>query len=88
MIPARPANVVFSYAPITGEGRPFDNQVVDQIQEGRQRGDGDLSQKGFRINQEQNRAPNFTWVSGQLLSVRRTTRATRMVDFICGVSAI
>ena len=38
-------------------------------------------------NQEQNLAPNFTRVSGQLLSMRRTTRATRMVDFISGVSA-
>ena len=39
------------------------------------------------LDQEQNLAPNFTRVSGQLLSVRRTTRAMRMVDFISGVSA-
>jgi hypothetical protein len=32
-------------------------------------------------NQEQNLAPNFTRVSGQLLSVRRTTRASRVLDF-------
>jgi len=32
--------------------------------------------------QEQNLAPNFTRVSGQLLSVRRTTRASRVLDLI------
>jgi hypothetical protein len=44
--------------------------------------------KGFRGLQEQNRAPNFTRVSGQLLRVRRTTRASRMLDFTCGVSML
>ena len=32
-------------------------------------------------DQEQNLAPNLTRVSGQLLSVRRTTRASRVLDF-------
>ena len=40
------------------------------------------------LDQEQNLAPNFTRVSGQLLSIRRTTRAMRIVDFISGVSAL
>jgi hypothetical protein len=40
----------------------------------------------YGLPYEQNRAPNFTRVSGQLLSVRRTTRARRVLDFTCGVS--
>jgi hypothetical protein len=39
-------------------------------------------------DQEQNLAPNLTRVSGQLLSVRRTTRARRVLDFTCGVSML
>jgi hypothetical protein len=37
---------------------------------------------------EQKRAPNRMRVSGQLLSVRRTTRTSRVLDFTWGTSML
>jgi hypothetical protein len=59
----------------------------------------DLSEKRFRLpgrvkkmycraGYEQKRAPNLMRVSGQLLSVRRTTRASRVLDFTWGISML
>jgi hypothetical protein len=50
---------------------------------------GVLKQRMYcRADYEQKRAPNRMRVSGQLLSVRRTTRTSRVLDFTWGTSML